>query len=220
MSPGYYLISCLILLDLGQTTKYSWYFCINTTGKFFNSIRTISSTKGEVLNNYCWSIAGRSIFALEIFAKKQFNFFYIPVKLFSVNYNFRLWIFLFIWRITFIMYNYKLICTLIFCAWMRSSNAATKRQATFGSSAIPAGNPNLPSFTLTSAEQANLPPIPPDVYQDSLLPTVITTLLQHTQFAINFLLSFLLIEGNYFSDFYWNMKFNSQKSPLVFSAFQ
>lgn len=35
-----------------------------------------------------------------------------------------------------------------------------------------AGNPNLPQFTLSPAQTANLPPIDPDIYQDSLLPTV------------------------------------------------
>lgn len=64
------------------------------------------------------------------------------------------------------------ICTLILFACLKSSYAATKRQAVLGSTAVAAGNPNLPQFTLTPAQTAALPPIDPDVYQDSLLPAV------------------------------------------------
>lgn len=42
----------------------------------------------------------------------------------------------------------------------------------FGSNALPAGNPALPSFPLSATQIASLGPIHPDVYQDTLLPAV------------------------------------------------
>lgn len=46
----------------------------------------------------------------------------------------------------------------------------------FGSNAVPAGNPALPSFPLSTTQVASLGPIHPDVYQDTLLPAVRITL--------------------------------------------
>lgn len=66
-----------------------------------------------------------------------------------------------------------LTCTLILSACLGASYAATSGPGTYGSSALAAGNPNLPTFTLSQAETDRLPPIPHEVYQDSLLPTVI-----------------------------------------------
>lgn len=68
------------------------------------------------------------------------------------------------------MNNKLVFCLLILFACLKSSIAATKRQAVLGSTAVPAGNPNLPTFTLTPAQTQALPPIDPDIYQDSLLP--------------------------------------------------
>lgn len=67
-----------------------------------------------------------------------------------------------------------LIYALIVGACMKPLHAAKRRrQATgFGSNVPAAGNPNVPSFTLTNEQTANLPPIHPDIYQDTLLPTV------------------------------------------------
>lgn len=67
------------------------------------------------------------------------------------------------------------ISVLLIGACMNSVHGATrnrKRQATYGSTAAAAGNPNSPSFGLTAAQTENLPPIHPDIYQDTLLPTV------------------------------------------------
>lgn len=53
--------------------------------------------------------------------------------------------------------------------------AATKPPITenyLGSNVVPAGNPKLPSFTLTNEQITSLPPIHPDIYQDSLLSAV------------------------------------------------
>lgn len=62
--------------------------------------------------------------------------------------------------------------TLILFACLESLDAATKRQAVLGSTQVAAGNPNLPQFVLSDTQTAGLPPIDPDIYQDSLLPAV------------------------------------------------
>lgn len=70
------------------------------------------------------------------------------------------------------MDKHLLLGTLMLFGCLKLSDAATKRQAVLGSTAVAAGNPNLPMFTLTETQTAELPPIHPDIYQDSLLPTV------------------------------------------------
>lgn len=70
------------------------------------------------------------------------------------------------------MVNKILIWAVLLGACSKSSYAATRRQAVFGSSASPAGNPNRPQFTLSQTQTAQLPPMDPDIYQDTLLPTV------------------------------------------------
>lgn len=64
------------------------------------------------------------------------------------------------------------IWALILSTHLEALHAATSSQGTYGSNAIAAGNPNRPSFGLTQAQSDQLPPIPPDVYQDTLLPAV------------------------------------------------
>lgn len=74
------------------------------------------------------------------------------------------------------MINKKLILILIIPAcFLKSLHAATqtKRQTLHGSTVPHAGNPQLPNFELTESQAASLPPIDPEVYRDSLLPTVI-----------------------------------------------
>lgn len=73
------------------------------------------------------------------------------------------------------MFSKIWICVLLIGACMSSVHAATrnrKRQATYGSTAVAAGNPSSPTFGLTAAQTANLPAIHPDIYQDTILPTV------------------------------------------------
>lgn len=63
---------------------------------------------------------------------------------------------------------------------IRMMQAATKPPYTenyLGSNVLPAGNPQLPSFPLSSTQIAALGPIHPDVYQDTLLPAVIIAIL-------------------------------------------
>lgn len=58
---------------------------------------------------------------------------------------------------------------------IRMMQAATKPPTTenyLGSNVSPAGNPQLPSFPLSTTQIAALGPIHPDVYQDTLLPAV------------------------------------------------
>lgn len=70
------------------------------------------------------------------------------------------------------MYNSKLICTLMLFAWLRPLHAIIKRQIIYGSTVPAAGNPQLPTFSLSATQLADFAPISPDVYQDAFLPTV------------------------------------------------
>lgn len=70
------------------------------------------------------------------------------------------------------MFNQFVIWALLLSTHLDPLHAATSSQGAYGSSAIPAGNPNIPSFALTQAQTDQLPPIPPDVYADTLLPAV------------------------------------------------
>lgn len=65
------------------------------------------------------------------------------------------------------------MCALIIGACMTQLHAAKRRrQAVLGSTVPAAGSPNLPSFSLSNEQTASLPPIHPDIYQDTLLSAV------------------------------------------------
>lgn len=67
---------------------------------------------------------------------------------------------------------------------IRMMQAVTKPPTTenyLGSDALPAGNPQLPSFPLSNAQIVSLGPIHPDVYQDTLLPAVSIAFLNFEQ---------------------------------------
>lgn len=83
------------------------------------------------------------------------------------------------------MFNQFFIWALLLSTHLDPLHAATSSQGHYGSNAIPAGNPNIPSFALTQAQTDQLPPIPPDVYADSLLPAV--CILGHPIIIINML---------------------------------
>lgn len=48
-----------------------------------------------------------------------------------------------------------------------------RRPANFGSTAVAAGNPAVPAFMLTPAQNSQLPNIDPDTLDDTVLSTVI-----------------------------------------------
>lgn len=66
------------------------------------------------------------------------------------------------------------VCVSFVRSETQTRNRSRKRQATYGSTSLAAGNPNRPTFELSPAQTADLPPIHPEIYQDTLLPTVIT----------------------------------------------
>lgn len=71
---------------------------------------------------------------------------------------------------------------------INSMHAVTRRQAVLGSKVMPAGMPHQPQFTLTPTQTAQLPPIDPDVYQDSLLPAV------RNNFFLQIRISFMILQ--------------------------
>lgn len=79
------------------------------------------------------------------------------------------------------MFGNIFVCYLVIVSvWSGLLQSAAQQTPVYGSTVIPAGNPRLPSFQLSTFQTDNLPSIHPDVYQDTLLPTVNNSLIKKT----------------------------------------
>lgn len=127
-------------------------------GNFSNSIRTVSSLEDSTTNSF--ALYTYTTLQIQISTKIRIN------KVFAKKST----------RNNSEMSSENLIFLLIIViGCIRTMQAATKPPTAanyFGSNAVPAGNPALPSFPLSATQVASLGPIHPDVFQDALLPAV------------------------------------------------
>lgn len=83
------------------------------------------------------------------------------------------------------MLRKELIYALIVGACIQSSHAAIRSQLTYRSNDVTVGKPYTPQFGLSASQAALLPPISPDVLEDTRLPTVFPCL-YNLKIVLNF----------------------------------